>query len=192
MLFIKDIGSEKGHKIGLYECSFCNKNIIKRKSSVLAGKVKSCGCMTNKIRANNNTKHGLGGTKIYKVWHSMVSRCQNVKSQSYHLYGARGITVCDEWINNVTLFNKWCIETGYQEGLEIDRIDNNGNYEPNNCRWISSKQNARNRRQSKLNQKQVDDIKEMLKNKISQKDISKKFNVDASCISQIKKGKIWG
>jgi tetratricopeptide (TPR) repeat protein len=79
----------------------------------------------------------------------------------------------------------------YKEGLKIDRIDNDGNYEPNNCQWVSSKQNSRNRRQSKLDKDKVDNIKEMLKNKIKQKHIALKYNVDDSCISKISKGKIW-
>ena len=191
MIFINDVGIKDGHKVALYKCTFCNKETVKRKSSVKAGTVKSCGCMTHKIRAEKLTKHGLGRTKIYAVWAAMVNRCYNIDAQSYHLYGQRGISVCDEWKNDVICFKEWAFSNGYFEGLHIDRINNDGNYEPSNCQWISHKENSRNRRQSKLNQKQVNDIKIMLEKKISQCDIAKKYNIDASLVSKIKKGDRW-
>ena len=189
LLLLKDLGikypkenSKQKRRYGLYKC-FCGKDFEAQVSNIKSGSIKSCGCIKK--------THGLGKTKLYKVWHSMVSRCHNIKSQSYNLYGNRGIKVCNEWKNSIISFHNWALENGYKEGLEIDRIDNDGNYEPNNCQWVSSKQNSRNRRQSKLDKDKVDNIKEMLKNKIKQKHIALKYNVDDSCISKINKGKIW-
>lgn len=147
--------------------------------------------MTHKIRAEKLTKHGLGRTKIYAVWAAMVNRCYNIDAQSYHLYGARGISVCEEWKNDVVCFKEWAFKNGYLKGLHIDRTNNDGNYEPNNCKWISPKENNRNRRQSKLIQKQVDEIKNMLEENINQSEIAKKYGIDASLVSKIKRGHRW-
>ena len=79
------------------------------------------------------------------VWQAMKNRCYNPKSESYKNYGARGIEVCKEWQDREN-FTIWAINNGYKKGLQLDRIDNNGNYEPNNCRWVTPKENSRNRR----------------------------------------------
>lgn len=104
------------------------------------GGIKSCGCLNSEII----TKHGLDGNKIYHVFNSMKNRCLSVKHKSYERYGGRGITVCDEWLNDVKTFVKWSMENGYEEGLTIDRIDNDKGYSPDNCRWTDKHTQSRN------------------------------------------------
>lgn len=94
-------------------------------------KIKPCYTVTHK--------------KLYYVWHTMKKRCNNPNNSNYKNYGGRGITYCDEWESSDN-FCKWALENGYEEGLELDRIDVNGNYEPCNCRWVDRKTNCQNKR----------------------------------------------
>lgn len=96
------------------------------------------------------TTHGDSKSKLYNVWAGMKRRCYNKNQKSYKDYGAKGIRVCDEWFNSYETFKKWAETNGYNEGLEIDRINVEGNYEPNNCRWINKKQNSNNKRNNTL------------------------------------------
>ena len=93
----------------------------------------------------------LTNLKIYKVWSSLKDRTLNPKNKNYNNYGGRGITLCEDWKNNFKAFYYWAISNGYLEGLSIDRIDNNGNYEPSNCRWSTRTIQNRNQRISKYN-----------------------------------------
>lgn len=92
------------------------------------------------------TIHGMSGTKIYYIWIEMRQRCNNSDHKRYRLYGARGISVCKEWDDSFEEFHHWSLENGYKEGLSIDRIDNDGNYCPNNCRWVTQKVQNNNSR----------------------------------------------
>lgn len=101
-------------------------------------------------RGKNFYKHGLSSTKIHRVWWGMIERCYKVHHKSYQDYGGRGISVCNEWLHDFQAFHDWSMANGYKEGLMIDRINNNGNYEPSNCRWVTPSQNSRNRRTSRI------------------------------------------
>lgn len=90
-------------------------------------------------------RHGMTGTRIYKLWGHMKERCYNKNSTNYDRYGGRGIQVCEEWKNDFMSFYNWAMENGYQENLTLDREDNDGNYEPSNCRWVTFKEQENNR-----------------------------------------------
>lgn len=95
------------------------------------------------------TTHGESKSHLYIVWASMKRRCYNPNSKDYKNYGGRGIILCPEWKENFTLFRDWAIKNGYKQGLQIDRKDTNGNYEPSNCRWVTQIENENNRRYTK-------------------------------------------
>ena len=108
------------------------------------GSIMSCGCLRHRVA--HNATHRLSKENLYHIWETMRLRCTNPKNKRYYLYGARGISVCPEWFNNFLSFREWALSNGYQKGLSLDRIDNNGNYEPSNCRWVTVKEQQRNRR----------------------------------------------
>lgn len=138
-----------GH--GSYWLCVCDCGNFKevRRDGLLSGKSNSCGCYHKDMVKTKNTKHGKTHTKLYKILDSMKARCYNKNNKQYHNYGLRGICVCDEWLNDFQAFYNWSIVNGYKDSLTIDRINNDGNYEPNNCRWVDMKQQARNKRNNR-------------------------------------------
>lgn len=109
------------------------------------GTTKSCGCYNTEIKGMQNLIHGLTYHPIWRTYESMKTRCYNPHAAKYERYGARGIKVCDEWKNDFLAFYTWSIANGWKEGLSIDRIDNDGDYEPSNCRWSNSIVQANNK-----------------------------------------------
>ncbi len=128
----------------------CGNITTVRRDHLKSGTTKSCGCFhsecARKLVVELNTTHNLSNTKLYKIWDGMKDRCDNPESHYYKNYGGRGIIICDEWKNDFISFYNWAMNNGYSKDLTIDRIDVNGNYCPQNCRWVDMKTQCRNRR----------------------------------------------
>lgn len=140
-------------RYGLFKC-ICGVEKRILIYSVTCGKIVSCGCyiseLTSKSTTNRNTKHGLSNHDLFNRWLKIKGRCFNKKDKRYKDYGGRGIIMCKEWKEDFLTFFTWCIRNGYKPNLEIDRIDNDKDYSPDNCRFVTAKANCNNTRRNIL------------------------------------------
>lgn len=142
----------------------CGNYTVVRRADLTNGRTRSCGCLLQERRAeilqkanrsrkngihHGMFKHGLCGTRLYRIWQGMKRRCYNSKVPDYKYYGGRGIKVCEEWKDDFQKFADWAITHGYTDNLTIDRRNVNGDYEPSNCQWVTMAEQANNRRTSK-------------------------------------------
>lgn len=147
----ESIYSKTGKMIRRWKCKCdCGNITIVRHGYLRNGSTVSCGCYNYEKESAAKT-HGYSRTKLGNVFEGMKQRCNNPKNKNYEKYGGRGIKICTEWLNDPKKFFDWAIKNGYKEGLSIDRIDVNGNYEPDNCRWADNEAQCLNQRLRKDN-----------------------------------------
>lgn len=123
----------------------CSCGVVKdiKRNHFMAGNILSCGCLKKEKLAEINKSHGMTNTRLYSIWSNMKSRCYNKNKPDYCYYGAKGITVCDEWLTFEGFFNN--IPLGYRYDLELDRIDNTKGYSKDNCKWSTRSEQCLNR-----------------------------------------------
>lgn len=136
LVVLEDTGIRKNKSI-VWKCECdCGKIVFPTARHLSIGNTTSCGC--------SRIKHGYAGTRIFSIWRGMKERCDNKNSRSYKNYGGRGISICDEWYD-IDTFYSWAMSSGYADDLTLDRIDVNGNYEPDNCKWSTDIEQHNNR-----------------------------------------------
>ena len=133
-------------------CS-CGNRVTVRGQDLRRGRQVSCGCWKDENTALRDYKHGRSGSRLHRIWKNIKSRCYNPRVPSYKDYGGRGITMCPDWLGSFPAFYAWAMANGYADDLTIDRIDVNGRYAPDNCRWVTRAEQNRNTRKTK--QKEV-------------------------------------
>lgn len=167
-LEVVELSGERKHGRAVWICRCECGNVTKVTSPNLQnGSTISCGCYSKEILKKSRLKHGLYNTRLYNIYICMKERCYNQKATSYCNYGGRGISVCEEWLSDFMNFYNWAMLNGYSDDLTIDRIDSDGNYEPDNCRWATRKtQNNNTRKNRKIFYKDklrtVSEISEMM------------------------------
>lgn len=172
LVVVKDTGKRSPNRKIIYECVCdCGKVVEVIQNSLRTGRTKSCGCLWKETI----TVHGASKTRLFKIWSGMVRRCNSQLCNTYKNYGAKGVSVCSEWMKFEN-FQKWSNANGYDDRLSIDRIDPFGNYEPSNCRWASRVQQQRNTRRARY--------VHINGEKMHLLEVVEKFNLDRSLIDE--------
>lgn len=145
---IERAGSDTGRNaLWVCKCDCGNEKVVAG-YRMLRGTTTSCGCARKEQKHEQLYIHGMTNTRLFHIWQGMVMRCTRPQDARWPNYGGRGVSICDEWSHDFKAFYDWAISHGYKEDLSIDRINNNGNYEPDNCRWATAAEQVRNRRPS--------------------------------------------
>lgn len=131
----------------------CGNEVVTQGNALRGGVTKSCGCLNRELaplKGKKNATHHMSDTRPYHIWRNMRARCNNPKAINYHVYGGRGIKVCDEWNNSFARFWEWASANGYADNLTLDRIDNDKGYSPDNCRWATMQEQQNRRRNNHI------------------------------------------
>lgn len=198
LVAIRSVGIDKHHSVRwLCECD-CGRSHVATTNALRNGACRSCGCTNvenilriNAGRVRHNYKNDPDRRLVYQLWKGMRKRCRDVNDKRYSRYGGRRIKVCPEWDDPVA-FVEWAMQNGYRHGLQIDRRDNDGDYSPENCRFVSHIVNRRNSSIAKLTEEDAKEIRALYsQGGIRQVDIARKFGISQQEVSKIVNDKLW-
>ncbi len=194
MILLKRIGRIRGLYRGIYVCTKCGQFYVR---AIRSGIKNSCCnfCYQNSKNGSNNPCYRHGDyiqkqSRLYSIWHGMKSRASNPNNSNAKRYFLRGVRVCDEW-KNYQNFKEWAIGSGYSDELTIDRIDNDGDYSPSNCRWVTSMINSQNSSMAKININTARLIKESLSKGHRKECIANDHGCSISIVKEISANKTW-
>lgn len=179
----------------MIRCANCNAALSRSPSQYFAKGSRRCFCnhacvgaFRRGMTGVNSLRyvHGGKGTRLYRIWKAIKSRCKNPNCTGAHLWLGRGITVCAQWDDSFISFRDWANSNGYSELLQIDRINNDGNYEPSNCRWVTPKENSNNKRTNRLTGKIIAEIMELRNMGKSRRQVAGIFKI---CLSTVDRAK---
>lgn len=176
--------SRSSNGTALYECVCPDCGLVRIQDKRKIGK--PCHPCAQKRRAT----HGKSGTRVYRVWSGMIARCKHPSSSHYKYYGGRGISVCHDW-QKFDVFYSWAEKNGYCDSLELDRIDPNGNYCPENCRFVTHQVNSQMRRRSKCTVEKAKEIKTLISDGVSISEAARRVGVPRMTAWHISKGNTW-
>jgi hypothetical protein len=186
---------QSGSALATRECNKCRRVLpmteYHRDRSLRGDRRYTCKrCAVRAARASERGRY-QATNGLSSVYRCMKRRCCDPRHRSYPRYGGRGITVCDKWLSSFESFYRWACDHGYRRGLQLDRIDNDGSYCPENCRWVSRAVNMRNNSNTKLDEQRVEVIRILLSDGIAQREIAGRFGISQSAVSNVHTSKTW-
>lgn len=200
MKLLKDLGmqfpkpnSKRKYRYGLYECPDCLQPTKAQTTSVNRGQTKRCASCGGKVSASKQTReqkitHGDTGTRLHNIWNGMIDRCRRETHPMWKHYGGKGVKVCTMWQDYIQ-FKKWAEENGYEEHLTIERMDNDGGYEPSNCMWATRKEQSNNQTHSILRKFTIEELKVIQLNyyssKLNQKEYAESVGLKRSSLQKL-------
>jgi hypothetical protein len=186
---IRFVGRRGTNPYWVFRCD-CGVEKEMQPGAVKSGVVKSCGCLNRELTGARRRTHGQYQHPLMKVYTAAKQRCENPNDKAYHNYGGRGVRMADEW-QEFQPFFEWAMANGYKSGLQLDRVDNDGDYAPDNCRFVTRAANNRNKRTNVLTEDDVAEMRRKASEGMRYSDIAAEFNYDQSATRKICLGLIW-
>jgi len=191
---VKESSTKKSRSsYGIFLCPFCGKEVEKQLSQ--GRRIRSCGCHNpNPNLTHGETRRFGSGRKnhLYGVWQGIKSRCSNPNTARYPHYGGRGITLCDEWQHSYESFAAWAKDNGWRRGLQIDRVNNDAGYSPENCRVTTPTENIRNSTRTKLTLDAARSIRRrFVHRKVTREMLAEEYSISVSTVGRVLSNKLW-